>query len=131
VLCTYEQSTGHLVCNDDKTGKTKIDDKNCYAGSQSGGGRDDPNKQGDKNNGPLPRGDWDIGGHDNSKGPLTIDLSPRPGNDVFNTNRDPNSFRVHGDSRAHPGDASQGCIICGRNTRQTLVNEGGTITVIK
>ncbi|MCG3171196.1 MAG: hypothetical protein CALGDGBN_02791 [Pseudomonadales bacterium] len=129
VSCTYSQSAGRLVCHDTNTGQKKVDDSSCYSGSQGGGGKNDPSKQDQRDVGPIPRGGWDIGNHDSSKGPLTIDLIPQPGNDVFNMNRDPNSFRVHGDSSQHPGDASEGCIVCGRSTRSTLVNEGGSITV--
>jgi len=128
VSCTYSQSTGRLKCKDDDSGEDKVDAK-CYAGSESGGGKNKPEKQGERNNGPLPRGDWGIGKTDSSKGPLTIDLHPKNNNDVFKTNRDPNSFRVHGDSSANPGNASEGCIICNKPTRETLSSEGGTIKV--
>lgn len=122
---TYSQNSGVLQNSD--TGKKY----QCYSGSESGGGKNDPTKQDQADNGPLPQGDWKIGDHDNSKGPLTIDLNPQDGNDVYDTNRDPDSFRAHGDSADHPGDASHGCLVCGKPARQDMINSGGTISVIK
>ncbi len=81
--------------------------------------------------GSIPRGDWRIGDAYNSKktGPLTVKLEPDPENDVHKTKRNPNSFRAHGDSRLKPGEASEGCIVCGPATRKEMVETGGTVTV--
>ncbi len=126
--CTYVQSTGQISCIDDQAGESVYE--KCYSGSEDGGGKDDPDKQDDKGNGPIPRGEWDIGPDDNSKGPITIDLDPKPGNDVFSNGRKPYSFRMHGDSRKNPGKASEGCIVCSRKTRDDLTNgSGGSIYV--
>jgi hypothetical protein len=38
-----------------------------------------------------------------------MNLNPLPGNECFNTNRDCNTFRMHGDNATHT--ASHGCII--------------------
>jgi hypothetical protein len=57
-------------------------------------------------------------------------LTPDKENSIHKTNRDPKSFRVHGDSRKNPGDASEGCIVCDKETRKLIKNTGGIITVI-
>ncbi|MFO1434846.1 MAG: RHS repeat-associated core domain-containing protein [Gammaproteobacteria bacterium] len=124
--CTYVQSTGRLYCVDDETGKSVYE--RCYSGSESRGGKNDPDKESERRTGPIPRGGWDIGGYDNSKGPRTIDLSPRSGTETYGRDL----FRIHGDSRRHPGNASEGCIICDLLTREKLTNgSGGTVTVIR
>nr|WP_123336389.1 DUF2778 domain-containing protein [Erwinia sp. JUb26] len=33
-----------------------------------------------------------------------------------------NLFRIHGDSREHPGEASEGCIILGPDARREIIN---------
>jgi RHS repeat-associated protein len=126
--CTFIQSTGQLSCTDDQTGDSVYE--KCYSGSESKGGKNNPDKQDDEYDGPIPRGDWGIGSHDESKGPVTIDLIPKAGNDVYSNGRGPWTFRMHGDSQESPGDASEGCIICSRKTRDTLTNgAGGNINV--
>jgi len=132
--CQLEQSTGHIVCYDDETGQKTVDDAKCYSGK--GEDKNNPDSNDKVSKGPTPRGDWKVGDRYNSKhtGPDTIYLTPLPGNSVFGTNRDPTTFRMHGDSMKRPGDASEGCIVCGAKTRNTIYkNDGGgaTVTVVK
>jgi hypothetical protein len=52
-------------------------------------------------------------------GPYVIILTPsaETRQRVSDLGRDPDSFRIHGDSIARPGYASQGCIILGHPAR--------------
>ena len=127
--CIYVQSTGRISCIDDQTGESVYE--KCYSGSEDRGGKDDPDKQDDKDNGPIPRGEWGIGPYDDSKGSITIDLDPKPGNDVFFNGREPYTFRMHGDSQNNPGKVSEGCIVCSWKTRDALTNGSGGIIYVK
>jgi len=71
-----------------------------------------------KDFGPIPRGEWTIGGFDNSKGPLTIDLSPSAGTETYGRDL----FRIHGDNKFLNGTASQGCIVIGYDARKAIKN---------
>jgi len=67
--------------------------------------------------GPTPRGEWTIGGFDNSKGPLTIDLSQSAGTETYGRDL----FRIHGGNGM--GTASEGCIIInGVGNRREIVD---------
>lgn len=80
------------------------------------------------NFGPIPRGTYSIGGYTASKGPLTITLTPSRDNIMFGRS----AFRIHGDSRQHPGEASEGCIIVGRTSRQTIAtSSASTLRVVR
>lgn len=70
--------------------------------------------------GPIPRGNWKISSLYNSPntGPDTLVLVPLSGTDTCSRS----DFRIHGDSIAHPGQASHGCIILPRNIRQEIWN---------
>ncbi|WP_411727837.1 hypothetical protein [Methyloglobulus sp.] len=103
---------------------------------QQGTDKNNPDSNDKASKGPTPRGNWKVGDRYNSKhtGRDTIYLNPLPGNSVFGTSRDPTTFRMHGDSSKRPGDASEGCIVCGPKTRNTIYkNDGGgaTVTVVK
>jgi len=132
VSCTYSQSSGRLICYDDDddpcegNGRTPVVNTRCYSGT--GQGRDNPNMQHVPNIGLTPRGPWAIRAHEErGTGPITLPLTPQQGNDVFNAERNPNSFLIHGDSidPARYGDASTGCIICPRGTRDIINSHGG------
>jgi RHS repeat-associated protein len=108
--CSYSQSTGHLKCVDDSG--NVVAEANGYAGN--GPGKNNPAMQGVSFVGPLPRGNYMMGGAGNSPntGPLTIPLSFIGGDEPFPSNRDPNSMRIHGDRKGKPpGNASEGCIV--------------------
>jgi hypothetical protein len=81
----------------------------CYSGR--GKYKNEPSATWRHNVGPIPEGYYEIGHiYDSAHtGIGTITLTP-----VFGTNTYGRSgFKIHGDSKKHPGDASEGCIICG------------------
>lgn len=78
-----------------------------YAGH--GKYKNDPTQTAVHGLGPLPVGDYTIGdpydgGH---LGPVCFKLEPAPSNQMFGRLL----FRLHADSIAKPGDASEGCIV--------------------
>lgn len=81
------------------------------------GHKNNPDAQHAVNSGPIPRGLWQIFEPYDSKsvGPLAFPLSPVNHNAESRT-----YFRIHGDSKSRPGDASRGCIILPRKTREFL-----------
>lgn len=68
-----------------------------------------PDDQGVKNMGPCPRGLYSIGKAytDPHLGPLAMRLTP----DAANEMEGRSGFFIHADSIAHPGQASEGCIV--------------------
>lgn len=91
-----------------------------YAGA--GLAKNNPAMQDAKALGPIPRGHWkmiDMRTSPNT-GPLTIVLAPEVGTDTCGRG----DFRIHGDSIAHPGQASHGCIILPRPVRQRIWDSG-------
>ena len=87
--------------------------------------KNNPNSTSITNFGPLPAGVYTITGYHHTITTNTIILNP-----TFSTNR--TLLRIHGDSRANPGQASRGCIILGPNERQRIVdalNTHGTLTL--
>lgn len=111
----YVQSTGNFY---DPEGKLL---EKGYSGrhDKDGAGkflyRDNPDAEAESFKGPIPRGMWKIGGYTSTVGPLTITLTPVGHNAHGRTD-----FRIHGDNSTRT--ASEGCIILGRTTRQTVVN---------
>lgn len=65
--------------------------------------------------GPTPIGRYLIGtAHDDAvHGPRVMRLTPQAGTDTHGRS----GFLIHGDSIAHPGNASEGCIIAGPDAR--------------
>lgn len=109
----YSQSTGVLTRDGRHFGTG-------YSGH--GTAKNKPDRQRERAVGPIPRGDWIIGGNRTSPntGPLTITLEPAPDTDVFGRSL----FRIHGDSIANPGTASNGCIILPRQVREAIIRSG-------
>lgn len=70
--------------------------------------------------GPIPVGTYDLGeafDDTGGKGPVVMHLVPRVGNEMFGRS----GFMVHGDrAPPHTGEASEGCIILNRPTREAL-----------
>lgn len=130
VSCTYNQSTGQLTCTDDTSNQQTVNEQ-CYSGAP--GAVNDGSQQNTPNVGPIPLGDYDIGNGVNNRGtgPQSLPLTPTANNNQFPNTRDPNSFLMHGDNSQGNQSASQGCIICSRNTRNTIdaAGGGGTLTV--
>ncbi len=126
VFCMWDQKTGSFFCIDTDTDKP-LADNTCFSGKQ-GPSRNNPNAQNEKDKGPLPRGWWDIGLDTPMSNPEilspTLPLTPAiSNNSVFNTNRDPFSFWMHGGNPA--ADPSAGCLICNRNIRNIINQHGG------
>jgi hypothetical protein len=79
--------------------------------------------------GPIPAGSWEIKGPEDSPktGPYTLTLVPNEATmaHVISLNRDPVSFRIHGErAQPPPGYASDGCIILPRAIREQIWNSG-------
>lgn len=106
-MFTYEQSTG-LLAQDGK--RLAIG----YAGS--GVGKNNPLYEMIHDVGPIPRGLYDIGRPFNSDdhGPVVLPLTPRHA--AFGRS----GFLIHGNGVTNPGEASHGCIILDRPTREII-----------
>lgn len=96
--------------------------------SGKGRGKNNPALQGERGVGPIPAGRWTITQRYDSAnvGPYALRLEAvdaRPGDDTHaDTGR--GAFRIHGDSIARPGDASNGCIILPRKIRELIWTSG-------
>lgn len=115
-MLIYSQSTGILW--DDQGA---ILDRG-YSGA--GKGKNNPQMQDVRNVGPTPRGLWVIGAPYNSAkvGPAALPLIPS-GHDALGRT----AFVIHGDSTKHPGQASNGCMIFNRLTRDRIHRENDRI----
>ncbi|MDW6002752.1 tlde1 domain-containing protein [Vibrio mangrovi] len=89
----------------------------AYSGN--GIGKNNPEMQNVKSKGPIPRGRYTIVGtpfkHPHT-GIYTLRLRPDDGNQMFGRS----GFMIHGDSQAHPGQASEGCIVAPFWARQRI-----------
>jgi hypothetical protein len=75
------------------------------------------------NVGPIPRGDWAIAGppvDTQDHGPYVLKLHPAPSTETHGRS----GFLMHGDSKAHPGSASHGCVILPRAAREEVWQSG-------
>jgi hypothetical protein len=107
-MWTYSQSTGILISADRTVTGHGYAGKGLY--------KNNPTAQCIKGEGPLPRGFYTIGPaykHE-TKGPVCMNLTPDASNDMC----DRSLFRIHGDSIADPGNASEGCIVQNKAIRQ-------------
>lgn len=116
----YQQSTGELSHNGAIVGvgySGHDEYKNC------------PEAQNIPDLGPIPVGNYTLGPpftHPHT-GPLTMRLSPEPGNDMYGRA----GFLCHGDSLGSPGSASNGCIVMSRPIRlQMAESDDNDLTVI-
>jgi len=117
--CGMSQSTGAIVCIGDDGNLSGVG--HGYSGS--GIGKNNPGMAGVPNVGPIPIGEYTIGGGYKSPktGPGTRPLDPSPDTIAsFPPGRDPFSFRWHGDDGN--GTASQGCPISDPGLRGTPRN---------
>ena len=107
---TWHQRDGRMDSPDGKPFATG------YAGR--GAAKNDPDSQCVRGQGPLPRGVYRlVRVYDSPKtGPFTIELVP----DRANLMCGRGAFRIHGDSAAHPGWASEGCIVLPRSARDAI-----------
>ncbi|HKF50104.1 MAG TPA: tlde1 domain-containing protein [Terracidiphilus sp.] len=111
-MWTYKQSTGQLF---DAAGQLQ---GTGYSGSPAG--KNDPTQQCVKDVGPIPRGHYSIDSPRNTPthGPFVMPLEPDPANDMCGRS----AFLIHGDSNAHLGAASEGCIVMGPGIRHLIWN---------
>jgi len=101
-MWTWDQSAGLLT----RAGQSW----RGYSGA--GRGKNNPAMQAAVGVGPIPQGLWTVIARRDSPstGPCTLVLVPDSNNETFGRSE----FRIHGDSIAHPGTASHGCIILPR-----------------
>jgi len=119
-MWTYSQSTGELAR-----------DGRVYGTGYSGLGAD-KNVAADEaavGQGPIPQGQWSIGTprNDPHLGQVVMPLEPFNGTDTFGRS----AFFIHGDSAAHPGQASHGCIVLSLPLREAIAfsyDAGLTVT---
>lgn len=91
-----------------------------YAGAE--GYKNDSSKECEKNKGPLPRGTYTIGSPYNSvhTGKYTLNLTPNLSNAMCGRS----AFRIHGASKKHPLESSEGCIIASITIRKSIWASG-------
>lgn len=103
----------------DATGACHIEDG--YSGF--GPGKNNAAMESVHNVGPIPRGDWSIVSLEletTAHGPYVLVLAPCENTNTYGRSE----FRIHGDSLAHPGAASEGCIILPRAVRERVWESG-------
>lgn len=101
-----------------------------FAGQREG--YNNPDKQNVPDIGPLPRGFYKIGApyHHPHLGPLTMDLTPFPENQMFGRSL----FRIHGRSAINPELSSKGCVCQDRPARQFVadhLNQDDVVEVVR
>lgn len=115
----YEQSNGTLSQNGQFV-------DHGYSGF--GEHKNNPASQYLKALGPIPVGFYHIGPlyYSPNVGPNAMALEALPGTDT----KGRGDFKIHGDSRIHPGAASHGCIILQLSTRKLIAaSEDKTLEV--
>ena len=108
-MLTYKQSTGELFVGNDRLPLIQ-----GYSGADKY--KNDPLSQAVHNKGPIPQGEWGIVGppvDTATHGPNVLHLYPKPGTETYGRS----GFLIHGDSIAHPGEASEGCIVLPSSVR--------------
>ena len=115
-MWTYVQRSGAIIADSGEV--------ISYGYAGHGPGKNNPDDHA-KNEGPLPVGFYVIGPpHDtDTHGPVVMVLTPDPTNAMYG--RD--GFLMHGDSVAHPGAASLGCIVASRPARERVAASGDTL----
>jgi Tlde1 domain len=107
-----------------QSGRLAHDDEGLVAVGYSGavGFKNDVHMEDVKDAGPIPGGFYTIEAPVDSQahGPFSLPLVPDAGNDMFGRS----GFLIHGDSREHPGAASEGCVILARATRERIWESG-------
>jgi hypothetical protein len=95
--------------------------------SGAGKGKNNPEAEGQRAVGPIPRGMWKIRAPYNSKAVGPYVLPVWAVDDVLDDVHKPtgrSAFRIHGDSIRKPGTASKGCIILPRGIREQIWQSG-------
>jgi hypothetical protein len=115
-MWTYEQRSGRIM---DASGRVC---GSAYSGH--GQGLNDPDYQNVPEVGPVPQGVYTILPPIDTveHGPFVLALEPQEGTETFGRS----GFLIHGDSKAFAGQfqASHGCIVTERVTRELLWNSG-------
>lgn len=108
-MWTFSDSTGELAHDGKVWGKG-------YAGL--GADKNVPADEAVEGQGPIPEGGWTIGPahNDPTLGQHVMKLDPKPGTETFGRT----GFYIHGDSLAHPGQASHGCIVLAFPLREQI-----------
>ena len=122
----YKQSTGELFNDAGEKVATGYAGGNCGANPE---GVNNPDLQNARKIGPLPRGAYTFGIPlmNSHLGPFAIPLNPNPANEMEGRS----AFYMHGDTTPS-GNASEGCIIMPRATRQACWNsKDHTLTVVQ
>lgn len=119
-MWTYHQQTGKLEYCGPLIGVG-------YSGAPPLG-KNNPAMQDTRDVGPIPRGLYTIGERqDHPRLGDCFALTPDPGNQMFGRS----AFFIHGDSAAHPGAASEGCIVMARTVRDAIASSvGKRLTVV-
>lgn len=112
----YDQRTGLLSHNGVRVARG-------YSGL--GPAKNNPSWQDHRDIGPIPRGRYQISTPEcvdapGPHGPYVLGLTPDPQNEMFGRA----GFLIHGDSIAHPGTASHGCLILPRPIRSLIADSG-------
>jgi len=115
---TYVQDSGQLF---DPAGKLRA---TGYSGFPPDG-RNNPSLQNEADIGPIPCGFYTIGPPEyvaapGPHGPYVLPLDPDAANEMFGRS----GFLCHGDSIAHAGHASHGCIIFPYDVRIAIATSG-------
>lgn len=112
-MISYDISSGTLAHDGVKIGSGYSGQPAC---------KNDPTKCSAHNEGPIPPGLYRIGDPVDTEthGPYVLPLSPDDGNEMYGRS----GFLIHGDSVAHPGTASHGCIIMPRKVREVIHESG-------
>jgi|HubBroStandDraft_4_1064222.scaffolds.fasta_scaffold288858_2 hypothetical protein len=110
-MWTWQQAPHSMI---DPSGN--VLDSGGYSGK--GASKNDPAQQCAVDLGPIPRGTYAMGpAMDHPRlGPVAIPLTPDPNNNMCNRF----GFYIHGDKVSDPGNASDGCIILGRSSREAI-----------
>ncbi len=113
-MWTYQISTGQLSHDGEIIGTG-------YSGAP-GIWKNNPHTTNIPGHGAIPVGVYDIGSLFTSPqtGPNAMRLTPKPGTDTFGRA----DFEMHGDSIAHPGSASHGCVIMPLPIRLKVAGSG-------
>ena len=90
--------------------------------SGHGDGLNNIEMQSVKDVGPIPEGVYTIGPPEEGPSPSSLRLTPQDGTQMYGRS----GFWMHGDEITHPGEflASDGCIVAGPYTRQTIWDSG-------
>jgi hypothetical protein len=118
-MWVYYQCTGILLHN-------LLFQAKGYAGKDEH--KNMPSDQAIKSKGPIPRGIYVVGRPFNSDvhGPFCLPLTPSSYNEMFSRN----GFLIHGDSVDKPGEASEGCIVLDRITREVISNSNEPLLAV-